>query len=137
MINFIKKNNEKTIDIVLRNFLAYLLYQKDECVDKLSNEYSINERSTFIYNCAINTAIEYISNYKRCIFSKLASMEIEKLFRENFMLRIFEPENYDAYEISNSTKKILKEFEALKEPLTGKEKNFVMEKVNNILTSAA
>ena len=137
MIKFKKKNDIKRIDITLRNFLAYLLYKKDEYVNKLSKEYSINERSEFLYNCARNTFIEYIYTHKRSTFPRLASMEIEKLFKENFLLRQFHNEEYDTSNISESTKKILKEFECIKKPLTGKEKNIVIEKVDNILASAA
>lgn len=137
MVLFKKKENTKKIDFTLRNFLAYLLYQKEEYVNKLSKEYSIDERSTFIYNCAINTAIEYITTHNTYMFPKLASMDMQKLFNENFMLRIFEKEDYDTDKISNSTKKILKEFESLKEPLTGSEKNEIITKVNEILASAA
>ena len=130
------KNNSKKIDITLRNFLGYLLCTKDDFANELSKEYSIEERNIFIYNCAINTIFEYMQTHNTYLLPKLASLDIQKLFKTNFILRIFQEESYDETQIENSTKEIIKEFKCLKENLNDNQKNELLDKVNEIVTSA-
>lgn len=130
------KSDAKKIDITLRNFLSFLLYQKEEFLNKLSKEYSIEERSSFLYNCAINTIFEYMQTHNTYLLPKLASLDIQKLFKTNFILRIFQEESYDETQIENSTKEIIKEFKCLKENLNDNQKNELLDKVNEIVTSA-
>ena len=135
---FFKENesNKKRMNITLRNFLSFLLYKKEELLNEISKEYSIEERSTFIYNCAINTIVEYMQTHKLYTIPKIASLEIQKLFKENFELRIFEKNEDDFDNISASTKEIIKEFKCIKENLDENEKNESIDKVNEIVTSA-
>ena len=85
---FFKENesNKKTMNITLRNFLSFLLYKKEELLNEISKEYSIEERSTFIYNCAINTIVEYMQTHKLYTIPKIASLEKQKLFKENYKI---------------------------------------------------
>lgn len=130
------KSDAKKIDITLRNFLSFLLYQKEEFLNKISKEYSIEERSSFLYNCAINTIFEYMQTHNTYLLPKLASLDMQKLFKTNFILRIFQEESYDETQIENSTKEIIQEFKCLKENLNDNQKNELLDKVNEIVTSA-
>ena len=130
------KSDAKKIDITLRNFLSFLLYQKEEFLNKLSKEYSIEERSSFLYNCAINTIFEYMQTHNTYLLPRLSSLNMQKLFKENFLLRMFQEESYDENQISSSTKEIIQEFKHIKKNLNSKEKNELLDKVNEIVTSA-
>ena len=130
------KNNSKKIDITLRNFLGYLLCTKDDFANELSKEYSIEERNIFIYNCAINTIFEYMQTHNTYLLPRLSSLNMQKLFKENFLLRMFQEESYDENQISSSTKEIIQEFNHIKKNLNSKEKNELLDKVNEIVASA-
>ena len=70
------------------------------------------------------------------LLPKLASLDMQKLFKTNFILRIFQEESYDETQIENSTKEIIQEFKCLKENLNDNQKNELLDKVNEIVTSA-
>ncbi|MGN1012858.1 MAG: hypothetical protein ACI4ON_03400 [Clostridia bacterium] len=134
MFLFKKKIKKNALNDTLRNFLSYMLYNRDEYVKELSQEYSEKERYEFIYNCVLNTIDEYIHTHKSYNSLFVSSGKIIRLFKENFMLRQFE-RNSLSVDIPDSTKEIIKEFSYLKETLNNIDKNYIIANVNEIIAS--
>lgn len=134
MFLFKKKIKKNALNDTLRNFLSYMLYNRDEYVKELSQEYSEKERYEFIYNCVLNTIDEYIHTHKNYNSLFVSSGKIIRLFKENFMLRQFE-RNSLSVDIPDSTKEIIKEFSYLKETLNNIDKNYIIANVNEIIAS--
>ena len=132
---FFKKKKVKNLDISIRNFLSYMLDNVDELTDELSSEYTIAERREFVYNCAINTILEFIQLGKTHIIPIVSSSRMMRLFKENYLLQQFYTPEISPY-MNGITPQIIKKFEALKLPLASQDKNDVMTSVNKLITSA-
>lgn len=131
---FLLKKKGSSLNSTLRNFLSYMLDNREKYAQELSYEYSERERYEFIYNCTLNTIDEYIHNHKDSNPLFITSRSLISLFKENFMLRQFERNNISV-EISQKTRQIIKEFSYLKEDLNNLDKNYIMANVNQIITS--
>ena len=127
---------EKKLNMTLRNFLSYMLEYKEKFSNKLSKEYSESERYSFIYSCALNTIDEFLHEHKRTLSVIISSQQIISLFKENFMLRHFERVEI-ALSLSEQQKKIIDQFKFLKENLNCQDKNYIIQNVEDILTSTS
>ena len=127
---------EKKLTMTLRNFLSYMLEYKDKFSNKLSKEYSESERYSFIYSCALNTIDEFLHEHKRTLSVIISSQQIISLFKENFMLRHFERVEI-SLSLSEQQKKIIDQFKFLKENLNCQDKNYIIQNVEDILTSTS
>ena len=127
---------EKKLNITLRNFLSYMLEYKEKFSNKLSKEYSESERYSFIYSCALNTIDEFLHEHKRTLSVIISSQQIISLFKENFMLRHFERVEI-SLSLSEQQKKIIDQFKFLKENLNCQDKNYIIQNVEDILTSTS
>ena len=127
---------EKKLNMTLRNFLSYMLEYKEKFSNKLSKEYSESERYSFIYSCALNTIDEFLHEHKRTLSVIISSQQIISLFKENFMLRHFEREEI-SLSLSEQQKKIIDQFKFLKENLNCQDKNYIIQNVEDILTSTS
>ena len=125
---------EKKLNMTLRNFLSYMLEYKEKFSNKLSKEYSESERYSFIYSCALNTIDEFLHEHKRTLSVIISSQQIISLFKENFMLRHFERVEI-SLSLSEQQKKIIDQFKFLKENLNCQDKNYIIQNVEDILTS--
>lgn len=121
----IKKRIENTLDATIRNFLSYMLKNKEEFSNQLCCDYSEDERNEFIYNCALNTIDEYILNKEYTILLSISTLSIIRLFKENFMLRMFE-RNKLCINVGKTTMEIIEEFSCLKDNLSDVQKNNIM-----------
>ena len=122
--------------MTLRNFLSYMLEYKEKFSNKLSKEYSESERYSFIYSCALNTIDEFLHEHKRTLSVIISSQQIISLFKENFMLRHFERVEI-SLSLSEQQKKIIDQFKFLKENLNCQDKNYIIQNVEDILTSTS
>ena len=127
---------EKKLNMTLRNFLSYMLEYKEKFSNKLSKEYSESERYSFIYSCALNTIDEFLHEHKRTLSVIISSQQIISLFKENFMLRHFEWVEI-SLSLSEQQKKIIDQFKFLKENLNCQDKNYIIQNVEDILTSTS
>lgn len=127
---------EKKLNMTLRNFLSYMLEYKEKFSNKLSKEYSESERYSFIYSCALNTIDEFLHEHKRTLSVIISSQQIISLFKENFMLRHFERVEI-SLSLSEQQKKIIDQFKFLKENLNCQDKNYIIQNVEDILTSTS
>lgn len=127
---------EKKLNMTLRNFLSYMLEYKEKFSNKLSKEYSESERFSFIYSCALNTIDEFLHEHKRTLSVIISSQQIISLFKENFMLRHFERVEI-SLSLSEQQKKIIDQFKFLKENLNCQDKNYIIQNVEDILTSTS
>ena len=127
---------EKKLNMTLRNFLSYMLEYKEKFSNKLSKEYSESERYSFIYSCALNTIDEFLHEHKRTLSVIISSQQIISLFKENFMLRQFERVEI-SLSLSEQQKKIIDQFKFLKENLNCQDKNYIIQNVEDILTSTS
>ena len=127
---------EKKLNMTLRNFLSYMLEYKEKFSNKLSKEYSESERYSFIYSCALNTIDEFLHEHKRTLSVIISSQQIISLFKENFMLRHFERVEI-SLSLSEPQKKIIDQFKFLKENLNCQDKNYIIQNVEDILTSTS
>lgn len=127
---------EKKLNMTLRNFLSYMLEYKEKFSNKLSKEYSESERYYFIYSCALNTIDEFLHEHKRTLSVIISSQQIISLFKENFMLRHFERVEI-SLSLSEQQKKIIDQFKFLKENLNCQDKNYIIQNVEDILTSTS
>ena len=127
---------EKKLNMTLRNFLSYMLEFKEKFSNKLSKEYSESERYSFIYSCALNTIDEFLHEHKRTLSVIISSQQIISLFKENFMLRHFERVEI-SLSLSEQQKKIIDQFKFLKENLNCQDKNYIIQNVEDILTSTS
>ena len=127
---------EKKLNMTLRNFLSYMLEYKEKFSNKLSKEYSESERYSFIYSCALNTIDEFLHEHKRTLSVIISSQQIISLFKENFMLRHFERVEI-SLSLSEQQKKIIDQFKFLKENLNCQDKNYIIQNVEEILTSTS
>lgn len=134
-LKFFKKKKIKNLDVSLRNFLSYLLDNMDNLTNELSNDYTIAERREFVYNCAVNTILEFIQRERTHIIPVISSSRMMHLFKINYMLQQFHTPEI-APTMNGITPDIVKLFEAIKLPLSNKDKNDVMSNVNNLITSA-
>ena len=128
--------DEKKLNMTLRNFLSYMLEYKEKFSNKLSKEYSESERYSFIYSCALNTIDEFLHEHKRTLSVIISSQQIISLFKENFMLRHFERVEI-SLSLSEQQKKIIDQFKFLKENLNCQDKNYIIQNVEDILTSTS
>lgn len=131
---FIQKKKVKNLDASLRNFLSYMLYHVDDLTDELSPEYTIAERREFVYNCAVNTILEFIQLGRTHIIPVVSSSRLMKLFKENYLLQQFYTPEINP-SMNGITPQIINLFEALKLPLCGQDKNDVMSNANKLITS--
>ncbi|MBO5477720.1 MAG: hypothetical protein J6A15_08225 [Clostridia bacterium] len=129
-----KKAKISKLDVTLKNYLSYMLDNVDKFSNELSHEYSPYERREFVYNCTINTVLEFIQKGRSFIIPQISTVQIIQDFKNNYMLRIFyEPEIKP--NMSGVTQEIVKKFEALKLNLSATDKNDVMSSVNKLITS--
>lgn len=131
IIKFLNRTRDKMrknkIDILLKKFLSFLLEHKEKFYNELAEKYSDDELiNEIIYSCALNTIDEYITQSER--------ITIFDLFEENFRIRNFEF-NGLTVELTESTLKIINQFECLKSALNDNQKNHIMQEVNNIIAS--
>lgn len=131
IIKFLNRTRDKMrknkIDIVLKKFLSFLLEHKEKFYNELAKKYYDDELiNEIIYSCALNTIDEYITQSER--------ITIFDLFEENFRIRNFEF-NGLTVELTESTLKIINQFECLKSALSDNQKNHIMQEVNNIIAS--
>ena len=113
-----------------------MLEYKEKFSNKLSKEYSESERYSFIYSCALNTIDEFLHEHKRTLSVIISSQQIISLFKENFMLRHFERVEI-SLSLSEQQKKIIDQFKFLKENLNCQDKNYIIQNVEDILTSTS
>lgn len=129
-----KKQKISNLDATLRNFLSYMLDNVDRLSVELPGEYSLVEKREFIYNCSVNTILEFIQLGRTHIIPVVSSHRLMKLFKENWLLQQFHPPTINP-ERSRLTTEIINMFAALKLPLSDQDKNDVMSDVNKLITS--
>ena len=129
--NPFKKNEEEKFSKSLRNFLYYLLDFKYSYKSSLNNDYTSEEKNTFIYNCAINTINEVFYSGRYYKSPETVSGLLMDTFIINFNIRDFEESEIDL-QISEKSLEIINLFEYLKKDLSKTEIDGIKAKAENI-----
>lgn len=130
----IEKRLKNTLNYTINNFLSFLLKSRDEFSKMLCENYTKKEKYEFIYNCALNTIDEYISEDKCTLSLDLSTLSIINLFKENFRLEMFEKIKANNKYVPKSTKNLICEFSCIKENLSNVEKNNIMRKLASTMS---
>ncbi len=138
IFDIFNRKNVPNYNVTLRNFLNWLLYNKENKknfkAQIKNNDYSSKEKNMFLYNCAIITINDFFTFEQYYKKPKEATIAISKLYEQNFKLLQFDNVEV-ADEVPNNSKKIIEQFGNLKRDLTSKEKNYVMKETHKLLTS--
>ena len=132
--NFLGYKKVNNFTVSLRNFLLYLLAEKNLLQLDLNSDYSKKEKNEFIYNCAINTINEFYYSEKYYKSPEIMSKRLMDMFDTNFKLRDFSKSDVDS-SISPEAKQMITLFKELKKDLTSDEKKDLKIKARKIIAS--
>lgn len=108
----IKQKNDSKLNLVIRNFLSYVISNYKDYSKEYITEYQPEDLKMYIYNCALNTIDEYTYTKKLSSSTLLSTLRIIDLFKENLMLRQFDRKEI-AVDYSQTTKEILTYFKTI------------------------
>lgn len=133
-IDFIGYKRVGNFSVTLRNFLIYLLSQKNMYKIELDKSYSSKEKNEFIYNCAINTINEF--HYFEAYYKEpdVMTQNLIEKFETNFSIRDFEASDIDPT-ISKDAKKMIVMFRDLKKDLTPAQERLLKKQSRMLIAS--
>jgi hypothetical protein len=132
----IKQKNDSKLNLVIRNFLSYVISNYKDYSKEFITEYESEDLKKYIYNCALNTIDEYTYTKKLSSSTLLSTLRIIDLFKENLMLRQFDRKEI-AVDYSENTKEILTFFKTITEydNLDISLRDNILKNVNEIIAS--
>ena len=132
----IKQKNDSKLNLVIRNFLSYVISNYKDYSKEYITEYQQKKKKMYIYNCALNTIDEYTYTKKLSSSTLLSTLRIIDLFKENLMLRQFDRKEI-AVDYSENTKEILTFFKTITEydNLDISLRDNILKNVNEIIAS--
>lgn len=119
----------------LTNFLVWLLLEKENFKEKLSNDYSSSEKNEFLYNCAIITINDFFTFEKYYVKPSVAIDTLTQDFKDNFKLQQFDKVDV-ANEVPLNSLKIIRKFNCLLFDINDKQKNQTVKEMKKMITSA-
>ena len=132
----IKQKNDSKLNLVIRNFLSYVISNYKDYSKEYITEYQPEDLKMYIYNCALNTIDEYTYTKKMYRSTLLSTHRIIELFKEKLLLRQLDRKEI-AVDYSENTKEILTFFKTITEydNLDISLRDNILKNVNEIIAS--
>lgn len=132
----IKQKNDSKLNLVIRNFLSYVISNYNDYSKEFITEYRPEDLKKYIYICALNTIDEYTFTKKLSSSTLLSTLRIIDLFKENLMLRQFERKELSV-DYSENTKEIITYFKSITQfdKLDISLRDNILKNVNEIIAS--